>query len=205
VGSDEPFRELGATSRDVEFQPAPVVGSRRLRNPLLAGSFGAIIIAVVALGASGPQADGTASLAGAGDASASAATNVATEPRTGSPTTATGAAAGSIALQVLPNGDRLSIIGDISAEDVRSVIVSVFDSTGTITDWRSLSIRHLDGGFRPDHWPAFAVTVQTARPADVRAVEAIAFDASGKRVASGHRFLGAFSLVTVPRVMVVRD
>jgi hypothetical protein len=215
MGSDEPLIDLDPPRRSAEFDTAPVTASRPLRTPFLAAAFGAVLVGVVALAASGPRVEDPTGVRGVALGSvapssvraADGAADSGPADSTGSRTinVASAAEPGSISLQVLPNGRRLSIIGAIAAEGVTSVMVSVYDSSGTVTDWRSLSIRHLGGGFRPDHWPAFAVTLQAAAVDTLVAVEAIAYDATGARLAKGHRFLGSFRLVTVPHALVVRD
>jgi hypothetical protein len=208
VGSDEPLRELENAPRSVAFAPARVQRVSRRRGQLFAGLFAATLVGVVAIGVAGPGrsvesgADGTGSNSGEAIGAGAPA----------SPPSGAQAGArrppdpGSIALQVLPDGASLSILGDVAARAARSVIVTVYDSTGTVTDWRSLSLTPVDGGLRPDHWPTFAVTVKSAGPDTLQAIEAVAYDARGGRLASTHRFIGPMpALVSIPRAMVAKD
>jgi hypothetical protein len=201
MGSDEPLLDLDARD-SVAFEPARLQPSRRLRGPLLAGASAAVFLGVVALGVSGRGG----SIDQVPTTPAPAVALASTPPVTTPVPAGSGASPGSITLQVLPNGNRLSIIGDIAAEGVTSVTVSVYDVTGAATDVQSLSIRHLGGGFRPDHWPAFAVTVATDGGDTLGAVEAIAYDASGTRLARGAQFLRrGLGLVMAPHVMVLHE
>ena len=191
----------GRPPESAAFEPARVRGGRRLQQPLLAAGFLVVLGAIVAAGLSGRLGAGAFPVGAENLAIATPGPATEEPERSAAPPTPillpafpadTGpiytSAPGPMHVEAKRHPDTIFVHGDVNAQRITWVFVSVLDDIGRVVGWSSVSVPGAAGpNPNASGGPALRFDVELAIPADFDDrlwVRAQAYDTAGKVVAS---------------------